>query len=250
MDRLAFTAAAGINEKAIARQIMTNELANVSTVGFKRSFDVALKSLKVEGEGFDTRFQPQAVPTERVLMTPGQMMATGRKTDIAMEGATILGVQAPNGDIAFTRRGDLRPDALGTLTNGAGHIAMGEGGPIVVPPGFAIHVSRDGGVYASDPQQAGAAQPVLVGQLMLRDATEVVLNRREDGLLQPVEGPGDFPGGPNVAVIPETLEGSNVSAIEVMTRLIDHSRSFEANMKVIKEAKNLDESGASMMRAS
>src|SRR5210317_1518282 len=104
MDRLAFTAAAAVNEKKIARQLMTNELANVATVGFKRSFDVALKSIKIEGQGFDTRFQPQAIPEERVLLTPGSLMVTGRKSDIAMNNATVLGVQAPNGDTAFTRR--------------------------------------------------------------------------------------------------------------------------------------------------
>ena len=68
-------------------------------------------------------------------------------------------------------------------------------------------------------------------------------------MFEPVNG-GDFEGGLNIALTPETLEGSNVSVVEAMTRLIDHSRSFEANMKVIKEAKSLDESGASMMRAS
>jgi len=51
-------------------------------------------------------------------------------------------------------------------------------------------------------------------------------------------------------VMPEAVEGSNVSAVEVMTRLIDHSRSFEAAMNVIKEAKSIDENGSSMMRAS
>ena len=249
MDRLAFTAASGITEKAIARQLMTNELANVSTVGFKRSFGVALKAIDLKGPGFDSRAKPQAVPTSRIMLTPGTLMATGRKTDIAMNGGTVMGVQAPNGDIAFTRRGDLRPDALGTLTNGAGHIAMGDGGPIVVPPGFDVSITRDGGVYATDPGQVGPAAQVLIGQLMLRDASETPLNRREDGLFEPVNG-GDFDGGLNIALTPETLEGSNVSVVEAMTRLIDHSRSFEANMKVIKEAKSLDESGASMMRAS
>jgi len=86
MDRLAFTAAQGIAEKAVARQLMTNELANVSTVGFKRSYDVALQAIKVEGSGFDSRFEPRAIPSERVLLDAGQLMATGRKTDIAMVG--------------------------------------------------------------------------------------------------------------------------------------------------------------------
>jgi flagellar basal-body rod protein FlgF len=78
MDRLAFTAAQGIAEKAVARQLMTNELANVSTVGFKRSYDVALQAIKVEGSGFDSRFEPRAIPSERVLLDAGQLMATGR----------------------------------------------------------------------------------------------------------------------------------------------------------------------------
>ncbi|MDP4994117.1 MAG: hypothetical protein NWP81_04160, partial [Burkholderiaceae bacterium] len=93
--------------------------------------------------------------------------------------------------------------------------------------------------------------PVLIGQIELRDASTAALIRRPDGLFQPAEGPGDFAGGDQpVGVVPEALEGSNVSAVEVMTRLIDHSRSFEAAMNVIKEAKTIDENGASMMRAS
>ena len=136
MDRLAFTAAQGIAEKAVARQLMTNELANVSTVGFKRSYDVALQAIKVEGSGFDSRFEPRAIPSERVLLDAGQVMATGRKTDIAMVGATVMGVDAANGDIAFTRRGDLRTDAQGTLVNGEGSVIRGVGGPIVSPRGL------------------------------------------------------------------------------------------------------------------
>ena len=252
MDRLAFTAAAAVNEKKIARQLMTNELANVATVGFKRSFDVAMKSIKIDGQGFDTRFQPQAVPEERVLLTPGTLMATGRKSDIAMNNATVLGVQAPNGETAFTRRGDLRLNATGVLETGSGHPVQGlAGGPITVPPGFEFFVSTDGGVFARDPAAAANEPPVLIDQLLLRDASATPLIRRLDGLFQPAEGAGDFATGPNpVSVTPEALEGSNVNPVEVMTRLIDHSRSFEFQMKAIKEARSIDENGASMMRAS
>jgi flagellar basal-body rod protein FlgF len=86
----------------------------------------------------------------------------------------------------------------------------------------------------------------------LRDASTVSLSRREDGLFK-VSGK---PNGTDIAatdqlpqVIPGALEGSNVSAIEAMTRLIDHSRSFESQIRIIKEMKGLDESGASMMKA-
>ena len=58
MDRLIYTALAGINERRPQRQVEANDLANVSTVGFK-SFDQALIAIKTRGDGYDTRIQPQ-----------------------------------------------------------------------------------------------------------------------------------------------------------------------------------------------
>ena len=81
---------------------------------------------------------------------------------------------------------------------------------------------------------------------------KVVLARREDGLFKVSEKPDGTDLALNEQlpqVIPKALEGSNVSAIEAMTRLIDHSRSFETQIRIIKEMKGLDESGASMMKA-
>ena len=77
MDRLAFNAVAAINEQRVARQVTANELANVSTPGFKRSYEVAMRAIKVEGPGLETRLQPQAVSTDVVSMRPGTMMVTG-----------------------------------------------------------------------------------------------------------------------------------------------------------------------------
>jgi flagellar basal-body rod protein FlgF len=56
--------------------------------------------------------------------------------------------------------------------------------------------------------------------------------------------------GSLVSLTPETLEGSNVNAMEVMVKLMDQSRSFEMQVNVIKQSKDVDESGGSMMRAS
>lgn len=252
MDRLVFTSYSAINEKALERQAIVNEMANVSTVGFKRSFDVALRSVKVEGEGFDTRFQTQAVARDVINLSPGALMVTGKPLDIAMQGATVMGVQSPNGQLAFTRRGDLRVNAAGVLENGSGHAVSGGGGPIVAPPGFDVTVNPDGTVYARDPAQPGAA-PALVGQLLLRDASQQPLARREDGLYGPLGQPpgSDFASGPQLpGVVPNALEGSNVNAVYAMTRMMDHSRSFEAQIRAIKEAKNLDESGATLMKNS
>jgi flagellar basal-body rod protein FlgF len=252
MDRLVFTSNATIKEQASARQVLVNDLANVSTVGFKSSYDVALQSVKVEGPGFDTRYQAQSMVRDLIRMDPGPVMATGRPMDVAMAGSTVLTVQAANGDLAFTRRGDLKVNIQGQLENGSGNLVLGEGGPITIPPGLLVSINPDGSIYARDPAQVGPAADVLIDRLRLRDASSVTLGRREDGLFRVSEKPD----GTDIAltdqlpqVIPQALEGSNVSAIEAMTRLIDHSRSFETQIRVIKEMKGLDESGASMMKA-
>ena len=252
MDRLVFTSNATIKEQATARQVLVNDLANVSTVGFKSSYNVALQSVKVEGAGFDTRYQAQTNSPDRIRMDPGSVMVTGRPMDVAMAGSTVLTVQAPNGDLAFTRRGDMKVNIQGQLENGSGHLVLGEGGPITIPPGLLVSVNPDGSIYARDPAQVGPAADVLIDRLRLRDTSGVSLGRRADGLFKVSEKPD----GTDIAlteqlpqVIPQALEGSNVSAIEAMTRLIDHSRSFETQIRVIKEMKGLDESGSSMMKA-
>lgn len=252
MDKLIFGPAAAITEQSLVRQGLVNEMANVSTVGFKRSFEVAMRSVKVEGEGFDTRYQPQNQMINQIMLEPGPVMVTGRALDIAMEGATVMGVQAPNGELAFTRRGDLRTNAQGVLETGAGHAVQGTTGPITVPPGFRVRITSDGQVLASDPAQAGNLPDEVIGQILLRDASATPLARRPDGLFRVSNEtrPGsDFDDGELLAsVIPQSLEGSNVSAVGVMTRLIDHARTFEAQIRVVKEMKDLDASGASLMK--
>ena len=252
MDRLVFTSNATIKEQATARQVLVNDLANVSTVGFKSSYDVALQSIKVEGAGFDTRYQAQSIARDLIRMDPGPVMATGRPLDVAMTGSTVLSVQAPNGDLTFTRRGDLKVNIQGQLENGSGHLVLGEGGPITIPPGLLVNVTPDGSIFARDPAQVGPAADVLIDRLRLRDTTGVSMARREDGLFkvsEKIDGTDLALTAQLPQVIPKALEGSNVSAIEAMTRLIDHSRSFETQIRVIKEMKGLDESGASMMKA-
>ena len=253
MDRLVFTSNATIKEMANARQVLVNELANVSTVGFKSSYDVALKSIKADGgnSSFDSRIQAQAVTRDLIRLQPGAIMATGRDLDVALTDLSVMTVQAPNGERAFTRRGDLRVNVQGQLETGAGHLVLGQGGPISVPPGTMVTINTDGSVYAQDPAQVGATPPTLIDQINLKDASQTKLARRADGLYEVSEqAPGsDFTSGPQVpALIPKALEGSNVSAIEAMTRLMDHSRSFETQIRIIKETKALDEQSSSMLK--
>jgi flagellar basal-body rod protein FlgF len=254
MDRLAFNAVAAINEQRVARQMSTNELANVSTVGFKRSFESSTRAIQVNGPGMATRMQPQSFTQDFIQLKPGTMMATGNNLDVALSGTSVLGVTSPDGQLAFTRRGDLRVNANGVLENGSGHLVRGQGGaPISAPAGLVITIESDGTVFGRDPAQTNAVPPVALGALMLRDASEVKLQRRPDGLFSVVglEQGADFPSGPKSPRLTSgALEGSNVNALDVMIKLMDQSRSFEQQINMIKEAKSNDESGESMMKAS
>jgi len=255
MDRLAFNASAAIAESRTAQHMVNNELANVSTPGFKRSFESAMQSVTAVGSGFASRIQPKSLNVDTVIMTAGiALIATGNDLDIAMNDKAVLGVTGNDGTIGYTRRGDLRVSAKGVLETGNGHAVRGQsGGTITIPPGFKVVINTDGAIYSDNPSNVGVAKPVLIDRLMLRDAEGIKLSRRVDGLFA-IEGQ---PSGTEIpdtkallTVNPKCLEGSNVNALSVMVRLMDLSRSFEMNVNVIKQSKDSDESGATMMRNS
>lgn len=251
MDRLVFTSLSAVLSQSEIRSQLTNAMANMSTVGFKESYEIASQTVKVEGDGFETLYQPMLVRRDTIKLMPGPTMLTGNPMDVAMNHQTVLGIQAENGDVAFTRRGDLRVTATGVIENAAGHLVLGEAGPITVPPGHLVSISADGTVSASS-AAAPEDQPIQVGQLMLRDASQTPMVRREDGLFEPLDANfrgRDFPSGPVAPSLQAgVLEGSNVNPIETMVKMIDFSRSFEAQIKMIKESESIDETGSTMMR--
>ena len=121
----------------------------------------------------------------------------------------------------------------------------------IVPAGNLITVSPDGTVFAQLPTDPEAAA-IAIGQLMLRDASETQLVRRPDGLFEPraeaFKGQ-DFPTGPKpVSVSPGMLEGSNVNPVATMVKMLDFSRQFEMQLKLVKETQSIDEAGSTMMR--
>jgi flagellar basal-body rod protein FlgF len=251
MDRLIYTSLGAATSQEFNRTQLTNDLANLSTTGYKRANLTTTEAAFLKGPGHPTRFQPIVMSqVEHVNLEPGPIAYTGNDLDIAMNNQTVLGVQTEDGNIAFTRRGDLRVTSTGIVETGTGHIVMAEGAPLTIPQGYLITISPDGSVFGTD-ANVQDAEPVLVGQLMLRDASAVQLTRRTDTLYE-VQGSngngGNFPSGPAAAsVSPGALEGSNVNPVEVMVSLLDLYRSFEMQMKVIKSSEEIDKDGARMM---
>jgi flagellar basal-body rod protein FlgF len=251
MDKLAYTALSAMQSQSVVRAAITNELANVSTIGFKKSFQIASSAVKIDGPGHESRYQPGLQINDVINLSPGTPMSTGRPLDVAMNDQTVLALQSAEGDIAFTRRGDLKVSPTGVLENAEGELVMGEGGPITVPVGNLITVSPDGTVFAQLPTDPEAAA-IAIGQLMLRDASQTELVRRTDGLFEPREAAlkgQDFPTGPKpVSVSPGMLEGSNVNPVATMVKMLDFSRQFEMQLKLVKETQSIDEAGSTMMR--
>ena len=252
MDRLIYTAMASLRQLDTMKVKQANALANASTLAFKDTFSFATETAAVEGVGFDSRYVPMNRSIDQLVIDQGPLISTGRKLDIYMVDKTVMGVEAKNGQVAFTRRGDLTIDEGGFLTTANGLQVLSDGGgPIATPVGFDIFVTDDGSVMASDPNLPDAP-PAVVGNLMLRDASETRLTRRNDSLYEPIaqrgQG-GDFASGPNApAVNPGALEGSSINVAEQLVGFMDISRSFEIRVKMISEMKELDDSGTSMMR--
>jgi len=97
MDRLIFTSLSGQRFVDQRVQQISNEIANVSTAGFKRAFAAATETYRYDGDGFKSRFVPVVTPSSRVDMSAGPMMSTGRPLDIALNGNQLFAVQSKNG---------------------------------------------------------------------------------------------------------------------------------------------------------
>jgi flagellar basal-body rod protein FlgF len=250
MDKGIYTAVASINSQRMQETNSVHELANVSTFGFKKAYQMALQSYRVDGDGYKTRYLAGNAAQGIVDLTPGSRIATGNDMDIFMNGSTVLGVQNDEGQTAFTRRGDIRPNQNGELALTTGQVVLNDGGgPIAVPIDQILSISDEGVIYAMDPNdETGATQEVA--RLMLRDSSAVSLEKMEDGLFR-VSGqePGDFANGPEeVSVSSGQLEGSSSNAMDVMVDMINGTRSFEMKMKLVKELGDLGDSNNTLMR--
>ncbi|WP_114417635.1 flagellar basal body rod protein FlgF [Marinospirillum perlucidum] len=233
MDKALFIAMTGAKHNMMAQTARSNNLANANTTGFRADFEQA-RAMPVFGQHHPSRVYAL---TERPAtdIESGHYDHTGRPLDIAIKGEGWLAVQAPDGTEAYTRRGDLNIDPNGVLRTGNGLPVIGNGGPVVLPPGQYIYINGNGGVSVGN--EAGGADSTIVDNIKLVSAQEldVTMEKGLDGLMRPA----DFPGGvlPNnefVQVESGTLETSNVNAVNELTNILALSRQYEMNVKMMK----------------
>ena len=244
MDRLIWTAVSGMNASMARERMIANNMANAQTPGFRAEV-MAATPTTLEGPSLEVRALTGAA-VYGAAMDPGTLVETGRPLDVALTGDGLLSLQAADGTEAYTRRGDLSLSPAGVLTNGDGALVLGENGPISVPPGSNVSIGPDGAVLVlsqSDPN----APPQQVERLKLANWHGSRIAKGLDGLFRVVGG-GVLPQDAEARLTSGTLEQSNVRSSEVLVQMVEAQRLFDMRTKLIATAKELDESGASLMR--
>lgn len=247
MDRVLFLASNTGKQIMRAQAVNTNNLANASTVGFKKDF-VYAQARAVHGEGLESRVYSQAKGMGADTSS-GALMSTGRNLDVAVRGEGWFAVQGLDGQEAYTRAGDLRVSPAGLLTTAAGHPVLGNnGGPITLPPFSKVEVGSDGTVSLV-PQGQEATTLAVVDRIKLVKPPANQIVKTEDGLFRTKDG---VPANPDASVqlVGGALESSNVNAVESMVQMMELARKYELSVKVMEKAKENDAASAQLMRMS
>ena len=250
MMRSLYTAATGMDAQQTKLDVISHNLANTSTTGFKRARadfeDLLSETIRsataptAQGGGRPEALQVglgvRAATTTRSF-AQGDMISTQNPLDLAVEGGGFFRIQRANGDFAYTRAGNFRADATGRLVTQTGEIV--DPGMSIPQDAKAITIRADGTVLAEVP---GRTDPTELGTLHLAIFTnQGGLESLGNNLFGATAASGEpiltKPGEQGAGSITQGyLEGANVKAVEEMIDMIATQRGYELNSKVIQTA--------------
>lgn len=242
MDKLIYTAMTGANAAAYRQAVLSNNLANVSTNGFRAELST-YRAVPVRGDGSSTRVMAlEATPGFSDL--PGAPQRTGRGMDAMTTGNSWFAVQGLDGTEAYTRNGSFEVDSEGTLKTNNGLTVFSDGSaPITVPQNAEVTLGSDGTITA----KTGNQPPTNIGRLKLATpAADDPLKRGDDGLFRTTSG-DPIANDTNARLQLGVIEGSNVNAIETMVGMIQTARQFEAQTRLMQTAEANDRSAAQLL---
>jgi flagellar basal-body rod protein FlgG len=247
MIRSLWISKTGLDAQQTKMDVISNNLANVSTSGFKRSRavfeDLLYQTLRQPGAASSQQTQlptglqigtgVRPVATERVF-TQGNLQQTGNDKDLAIQGNGFFQVMMPDGTTAYTRDGSFQIDAQGQLVTSSGYPVQ----PAVTIPADAqtLTIGRDGVVTVTQP---GNAQPVQVGGLLLATfANPAGLESKGENLYLETAASGNpNTGEPGTngtgSLVQGYTETSNVNVVEELVSMIQTQRAYEINSKAI-----------------
>ncbi len=248
MIRSLYTGTTGMESQQLNMDIIANNLANVSTTGFKKSQadfqDLLYQAMEVPGSptSDDTEsptgilvglgVKPAAVTK---VFTQGELILTENELDVAIEGNGFFQVDLPNGNTAYTRAGAFKLDSNGRLTTSDGYPITPS---ITIPDGA---------------QQITIGESGIVSAILDQDSTSTELGTIElatftnngglfaigKNLFEETSSSGTAqtgtPGQDGYGTLLQTyLEGSNVNIVEEMASMITTQRAYEINSKTIQ----------------
>lgn len=250
MDRLIYTAYSGMTGSTVRQRVIASNMANAQTIGFRAEM-LNATPVTLKGPSLEARAMTEG-EVRGASMAQGTLISTGKPLDVALTGDTMLALQAEDGSEVYSRRGDLAVSAGGVLENGDGRPVIGENGPITVPLGSKVTISPDGGVSVANPE-APDQPPQLVGRIKIASTTGSRIEKGLDGLFR-VPGqngqPGVLPQDEEAKLMVGSLEQSNVDPTRILVEMVEAQRLFDMRTKVVSQAKEVDESSASLMRIS
>ncbi|MCG8053432.1 MAG: flagellar basal-body rod protein FlgF [Candidatus Thiodiazotropha endolucinida] len=246
MDRMLYVAMSGAKETLMAQASNSNNLANVNTPGFMEDLN-QFRSMPVFGPGYPTRVYALDERPD-VNFDKGSLQTTGNPLDVAINGEGYFAVQAPDGSEAYTRRGDLKVDANGLVTNGEGLPVIGNGGPLALPPMERLEIAPDGTITIL-PEGATPDALAIVDRIKMVNPPRDALHKGEDGLLRMKEG-GEADADAATQLVSGSIESSNVNVADALVNMIELSRKFELQVKMMKNAEEMDKASASLMNMS
>lgn len=246
MDRMLYVAMSGAKQALEQQAVVANNMANVSTTGFRAQIN-AFQAVPVLSEEQAATRAYVVATTPGADFRPGPLTETGRALDVAVRGEGWLVVQTDGGE-AYTRAGNLQVGPDGQITT-MGRPVLGDGGPLAVPPGQALSIAANGAVTA----QSGAGNPAVgmaeVGRLKLVNPPSADLVRGDDGLFRLREGAGPADADPAVTLATGVVEGSNVNPVEAMVAMIANARLFDMHMKALQTADGNEQAANKLLAA-
>jgi flagellar basal-body rod protein FlgG len=248
MIRSLWIAKTGLDAQQTQMDVISNNLANVSTSGFKRSRavfeDLLYQTVRQPGTQSSQQTQlptglqigtgVRPVATERIF-TQGNLQQTGNDKDVAIEGDGFFEVLMPDGSAAYTRDGSFHLDSQGQLVTSSGFVLQ----PAITVPanGSNLTIGRDGTVTVNQP---GQVSPTQIGTLQITTFVNPAgLQAKGENLYVETASSGTptvgTPGTNGAGVLSQRyVETSNVNVVEELVNMIQTQRAYEINSKSVQ----------------
>src|SRR3984885_4255305 len=260
MLRALYSAATGMESQQLNLDVISNNLANVNTTGFKKSKiefqDLLYQNIRSPGAeqgngnelptGLQIGHGARAVATSRVF-TEGELTQTGERLDVAIQGDGFFQVTMPDGTLAYTRDGSLKTDSSGRITTSDGLPVQNGFQPIPIGT-TAINISTNGQVTTTGSSGTQTFQVTLT-----RFANPAGLQSigRNLYLETPASGTPET-GNPDEngygSLQQGYLEMSNVKVVEEMVNMIVAERAYEVNSKAVQAADEMMQQSNNLRR--